>query len=66
MIKEIWKDIKGFEGKYQVSNKGDYIGTFNNQHEAARELNIKQSKVADILIGRRKSNHGYSFRYVTN
>lgn len=46
--------------------KGDYIGTFNNQHEAARELNIKQSKVADILIGRRKSNHGYSFRYVTN
>ena len=22
VMKEIWKDIKGFEGKYQVSNMG--------------------------------------------
>ena len=23
MIKEIWKDIKGWEGKYQISNLGN-------------------------------------------
>ena len=21
-MEEVWKDIKGFEGKYQISNKG--------------------------------------------
>ena len=23
MIEEIWKDIKGYEGKYQISNTGN-------------------------------------------
>ena len=36
-MKEIWKDIKGFEGVYQVSNLGDIRslprrGTYKNIH----------------------------------
>ena len=34
MMKEIWKDIKGYEGKYQVSNLGRVKSMWrNNQYE---------------------------------
>lgn len=59
-MNEIWKDIKGFEGRYQVSNMGrvrsldrdivtTYRGTVHTRHYKGR-----------ILIPRKTSN-GYAF-----
>lgn len=40
MEKEIWKDIKGYEGKYQVSNTGKVKSL--NYHREKREKLLKQ------------------------
>lgn len=46
MEQEIWKDIKGYEGKYQVSSIGrvkslQRISTFNNSKGLKKEIIIK-------------------------
>ena len=45
MAEEIWKDIKGYEGKYQVSNLGDVI-SFNYMNTG------KNKKLKKFLIHR--------------
>ena len=37
--------------------------TYPSGRSAARELNVSQSRIQDILQGRKKSTHGYKFRY---
>ena len=47
MDKEIWKDIKGYEGLYQVSNKGEVkrIGKNKNLYKSLRTYyGVKLSK----------------------
>lgn len=44
---EIWKDITGFEGRYQVSN---YAG--NHLHAVANGLNTQAIRVVDPATGR--------------
>ena len=39
-MEEIWKDIKGFEGLYQVSNYG-LVRSLRDNHGRARELILK-------------------------
>ena len=47
---EIWKDVKGFEGHYQVSNFGNvkgkrtYVGTFPTEQEALNYQTIATNK----------------------
>jgi hypothetical protein len=46
MQQEIWKNIKGYEGKYQVSSIGrvkslQRISTFNNSKGLKKEIIIK-------------------------
>ena len=62
---EIWKDIEGYEGLYQVSNFGrvrsldryvEYIGT-NQTH---KKMNMKQFKKGKILVPMLHKN-GYLF-----
>ena len=36
---------------------------FASGREAARSLGVRQSKITDILSGKRKTSHGYTFRY---
>lgn len=51
-MKEIWKDIKGYEGLYQVSNLGNVMSWVNNsQHKRTRGLILKP----------RISKHGYYY-----
>lgn len=55
---EIWKDIKGFEGIYQISNKGR-LKSFKSD-SAGRILSIKNSKGGYLSVvlcykGKRKS-----------
>ena len=40
-MKEIWKDVKGFEGLYEVSNFGRLR---NVPHFVTREYNLKNGK----------------------
>ena len=47
MTKEIWKDIEGYEGKYQVSNKG-----------RVKSLSYNKTGREDIMK-QRKSTNGY-------
>lgn len=109
MKNEIWKDIIGYEGYYQISNEGrvrsvDRIA--NNQYgaffktyciglqkpqrgmdnvcskpilmcsmsgvvlkkyisltEAAKENNLRQGSISNVLIGNSKSLHGLIFKY---
>lgn len=50
-MKEVWKDIEGYEGMYQVSNRGRI-------KSLARERNIGRKTKGDSLIGLYKHN-GY-------
>ena len=54
-MKEIWRDVKDYEGIYQVSNLG-------------RVKSLKHSKEGKILKGRvtgkRKTTKGYVFKYL--
>lgn len=54
-MKEIWKDIKGYEGKYQISNTGK-----------VKSLHYKKSKDLNerILIPRSAKRHGKGYLYV--
>ena len=36
MEEEIWEDIPGYEGLYQVSNMGRFISTYNHSHRGVK------------------------------
>lgn len=44
MMNEIWKDIKGYEGLYQVSNLGNVKSLCNNKTRKEKILKPKQRK----------------------
>ena len=52
MDNEVWKDVKGYEGKYAVSNMGRVKSLYNERHKIFREK---------IL---RPGNHGNEYLYV--
>ncbi len=67
-MKEIWKDIKGYEGLYQVSNLGrvkslDKIVKSANQYEASRETKIDQGSINRCCNKKQKTAGGYIWRY---
>lgn len=53
MNEEIWKDIKGYEGLYQVSNLGQ-VKSLNYNH-------TKQEKILKPKIS--KTAGGYTWKY---
>lgn len=52
---EIWKDIKGYEGRYQVSNQGNVRSCYRKEIAKNGRLFI----VPSILIKKHISNAGY-------
>lgn len=46
-MKEIWKDIKGYEGKYQVSNLGNVKSLCYNNTKISKLLGIYKNKNND-------------------
>ena len=69
-MKEIWKDIKGYKGKYQVSNTGKIRSlNYNNTgeiQELKQKLNkygyyeiklSKNNKTKDFMVGRLVAEH---------
>lgn len=55
-MKEIWKDIKGYEGLYQVSSLGNVRSLLYNKH---RHYYSKEYKMQ--LLCPRKNNMGYFY-----
>ena len=69
-IKEIWKDIYGYEGKYQVSNTGKVRSLNYNNTNIVKELKqkinrygymevklSKNNKTKDFMVGRLVAIH---------
>ena len=61
MEKEIWKDIKGFEGRYQVSNFGN-IKSLPKLHKYNRGYYLTKEKILKNNIGQR----GYLYVNLSN
>ena len=53
-MKEIWKDIKGYEGKYQISNKGNIRSLNYRRTGKTKILQPGKDKDGYLLIGLRK------------
>lgn len=60
---EIWKDIEGYEGLYQVSSDGNLIRVYGGVTISAKELNVKQSTISTVLK-RGGTVKGYNIRFV--
>ena len=50
MMNEIWKDIKGFEQLYQISNLGNVKSLSNNFSRKEKILKPKQRKGIYMLV----------------
>lgn len=50
-------------GRKEIVCIGNERVTYESSSAAARSLGIRQSKIADVLSGRRKSYKGYTFEY---
>lgn len=76
MNKEIWKDIQGYEGYYQVSNygrirglnrvvlrekMGNFIKTWDSIALVKKELGINH--ISDCCNGKRNKAGGFIWRY---
>lgn len=49
--KEIWKDIKGFEGRYKVSNLGN-VKSLDRQSNIGKNKLLKKGKIKSSRVGR--------------
>lgn len=71
---EIWKDVPGFEGAFQVSSFGrvrslpriDALGHhyfFSSQKKASEILGLNNGHISACLHGKLKHHHGFSFEW---
>jgi len=63
-MQEIWKDIKGYEGLYQISNYGNVkrIATYKYSHKLKKTILIHIPK----YLKKNKSRKGYEFVTLCN
>lgn len=59
MENEYWLDIEGFEGKYQVSNKGEVISLNYNNTKKPKILKPKVNKQGHLEVTLNKDNKHY-------
>lgn len=50
-MNEVWKDIKGYEGKYQISNLGNVMSLNYNNTQKPKLLALKLSKDGYYQVG---------------
>ena len=61
-MKEIWKDIKGYEGKYQISNKGNIRSLNYRRTGKTKILQPGKDKDGYLLIGLRKDGKKKTYK----
>lgn len=59
-MQEIWKDVKGYEGKYQISNFGNVKSLNYNNMKKEKLLSFWKSKY--LYVNLYKNNKGKSFQ----
>ena len=59
MSKEIWKDIKGYEGLYQVSNFGR-VKSLDRYKETSGRYGKMKSKIKGVILKQSINHDGYS------
>lgn len=64
-MEEIWTDIKGFEGKYQLSNKGKVISLNFNNTGKPKELKIRKNHYGFNEVTLSKNNKRYFYLLIT-
>ena len=62
-MEEIWKDIKGYEGRYQVSNMGNVRSM---HYKDKTNPNIDSGRICSCLKGFTKSCKGFVWKYKTS
>lgn len=62
MGKEIWKDIQGYKGLYQVSNLGNVKSLGNNKRRKEKILKPCKTKDGYLFIGLHKEGKTKKFR----
>lgn len=58
-MEEIWKDIKGYEGLYQVSNLGR-VKSLGNGKEKIRKTNISSNGYLSLILVKNKKGKNFS------
>lgn len=57
-MKEIWKDVVGYEGRYQVSNMGKIRSVHYHRGQSIKERAQRKDKDGYLCIGLYKNNGG--------
>ena len=66
MDEEIWCDVKGYEGLYQVSNKGKVKSLYDGRHKIFREKILKPQKNGWGYLFVRLSKEGSNKMYTVH
>lgn len=69
-MKEVWKDIAGFDGYYQVSNHGNVRSTTRKVHHSKGGVRVSHSRLMKLslngdgyyFVSLHKHNHAKPFR----
>ena len=64
-MEEIWVDIKGFEGKYKLSNKGQVLSTNYNNTGKPRLLKLKVNRYGYNEVKLSKNNKTKNYLVIT-
>jgi hypothetical protein len=62
-MKEIWKNIKGYEGYYQVSNKGR-VRSLDRKIITNNQYSTHVRKLDGTILKTNKSNDGSMYKVV--
>ena len=66
---QIWKDIEGYKGHYQISKaieqikNGIVVNVFVSIQEAARKGNFSATAICKVCKGKGNLHKGYKWRY---
>ena len=61
-MEEIWRDIKGYEGLYQVSNLGR-VKSFHPRYKTPKILKLHKRKNGYIFVGLHKNKNIYQLSH---
>lgn len=73
MENEIWKDIPGYDGYYQISknrkrkvlqysSEGEYIAEYDGAIDAENATGIKRQNISKVILGKRHTAGGYIWK----
>lgn len=65
-MKEVWKDIRGYEGRYQISNMGHVLSLSKTHKTKVFNKAIVETKTSPKILKGSKDKDGYLTVYLGN